>query len=653
MVGSAEEGDGLRARISSLEAEVKQLKSRLAQDAPVSVREALLVEAERAARMGSWMWDLRTQNVYWSDELFRILGKDPARDEADSEAFFGAIHPDDLEDVQAQTQRSIETKRASRIEFRVLRDDGTQREIVMNGAFILDDSGEVGRMVGSCLDVTEWRGAERDAQRARALLDVTEQLSDVGVFFWEPTERRIDWSPEMCKIFGTDQPLDAVSFEAVIVPEDRSAVLAMQREVVSEGEAGPVAFRIRRPNGETRHVLMSGRSTGEGAVGGSVIDITERIHLEEQLRQSQKMDAVGRLAGGVAHDFNNLLTAILGNAELMLIRDANDEKASEVMQAALQASALTRQLLSFSRHAVVDRIAINLNEVADGGLALIERVIGEDVRVVFNGGDDLWLVDADPNQINQILMNLAVNARDSMPEGGEITISTQNLSLTPARRPTSAKTDEFVELRVSDNGVGMDEVTQRRLFEPFFTTKNSGEGTGLGLATVFGIVTQHGGTIEVESRPGEGTEFRVYLPRCEELLSAPDAEDAAAIVHAGGGESILVVEDDPNVRRVVENFLRPAAYRVIAVSTGAAALAVDDSSIAVLLTDLVLPDTNGMEVAKQLRDARPGLKVLYMTGYAAHTGGHTDAPLILKPFSRDQLLAKIRSVLDTPLQTEA
>ncbi|HEU5076990.1 MAG TPA: ATP-binding protein [Polyangiaceae bacterium] len=507
----------LQARTLELEAEVKQLRAKLAQDASTSVREALLVEAEQAAHLGSWMWDLATDQVYWSDELFRILGKNPAVDCATAAAFHGSIHPEDLDHVRRATQRSLLTKHAERIHFRVVQPGGQVREIVMDGSFILDERGDIRRVVGGCLDVTDRRRSERDALRSRVLLEMTEQLAGVGVFYWEQGLQSPRWSPEMFQIFKTELPLTRDAFLARVLAEDVPLVQALWCHVEEHGKTGPRAFRIRWPNGEVRHLLMSATVIGQrGAVGGSVVDITERIRLEEELRRAQKLEALGRLAGGIAHDFNNLLSVILGNLELMLSGGADECLLQEALLASQQGADMTRQLLSFSRDARIERRPLELGKLAERALTLIRRVMGEDVDVRLNRGKKRWVVRGDASQLNQVLLNLAVNARDALPRGGVFTISLGRTRLEAARRPRGTDAEYFVELKVRDNGSGMDEATRTRVFEPFFTTKPSGAGTGLGLSTVFGIVTQHGGSIEIDSTPGHGTEVRVYLPEGDE-----------------------------------------------------------------------------------------------------------------------------------------
>jgi two-component system cell cycle sensor histidine kinase/response regulator CckA len=388
-----------------------------------------------------------------------------------------------------------------------------------------------------------------------------------------------------------------------------------------------------------------------------VRDVTEQRRLEGQLLQAQKMEAVGRLAGGVAHDFNNLLTVILSYGDLLLEdlpRDAPQrDDVAEIRQAAVAASALTRQLLAFSRQQVLEPRVLDVNAVVAGTEKLLTRLIGEDVRLTISLATTVGLVKVDPGQLEQIIMNLAVNARDAMPQGGRLTIETGDVEMdeTYVRGHPLAHAGHYVMLAVSDTGVGMDAETQARIFEPFFTTKEVGKGTGLGLATVYGIVKQSGGFIWVYSEPGHGTTFKVYLPRVDEPVS-PAA--AAAPPAAGGAETVLVVEDVAAVRTVAREMLERRGYTVLEAPDGESALRLAGKhrgEIHLLLTDVVMPGGSGRALADRLLALRPGMKVLYMSGYtddAVVRHGILEAGIayLQKPFAPDSLTRKVRAVLD-------
>ena len=392
-------------------------------------------------------------------------------------------------------------------------------------------------------------------------------------------------------------------------------------------------------------------------------DVTERKRLEEQFLQAQKMEAVGRLAGGVAHDFNNLLTVINGFGEMLLAALPPElparAYAEEVARAGERAAGLTRQLLAFSRQQVIQPRPLDLNAVVSGSEALLRRLIGEDVELAATLAEGLPPVLADPGQLEQVLMNLAVNARDAMPRGGRLTIETRPAELgeEQVRANPGVRPGPYVLLAVSDTGCGMDEATRARAFEPFFTTKGPGKGTGLGLATVYGIVRAAGGHAAIASEPGRGTTFEIYLPP-----AAGEARAAAAVAGEapGGTETVLLVEDDAAVRALAKRALERRGYDVLEAGGGGAALAVSAGAGAIhlLVTDVVMPGMGGRELAGRLRGLRPGLRVLYMSGYTddalvRHGVLAGEAAFLQKPFTPESLARKVREVLDGPPPSQA
>jgi two-component system cell cycle sensor histidine kinase/response regulator CckA len=388
-------------------------------------------------------------------------------------------------------------------------------------------------------------------------------------------------------------------------------------------------------------------------------DVTARRQLEDQLRQAQKMEAVGQLAGGIAHDFNNLLTAILGCTQLLLHatppEDARREDVEEIKNAGLRAAELTRQLLAFSRRQVLAPKLLDLNAVVANMDKMLRRLIGEDVALATELAADLGPVSADPGQLEQVLLNLAVNARDAMPQGGRLTIATANVLLTEeyAERHHRLPPGHYVLLAVSDTGIGMDEATQKHLFEPFFTTKEVGKGTGLGLATVYGIVKQSGGYIWVYSEPDHGTTVRVYLPRVPGAAEPlPAAEPAPELRR--GTETVLLVEDATPVRTLARKSLENCGYRVLDAADGRAALELSAhhaGGIDILVTDVVMPGMSGRELAERLAPLRPGMRVLYTSGYTDDAMVHqgvlrSGVAFLQKPFVPESLARKVREVLD-------
>ena len=428
----------------------------------------------------------------------------------------------------------------------------------------------------------------------------------------------------------------------------------------------------KRKDGTTTVVRISGRfvsNSDEGTVFELFTeDVTERRALEQQLRQSQKMEAVGRLAGGIAHDFNNLLMVISGSSEFLLERLGPDPAlrgpAQEIASAAGRASSLTRQLLAFSRKQMLAPSILDLNGVVTENLRMLTRMIGEDIDLVMVPGATLGAVRADSGQIEQVIMNLAVNARDAMPSGGKLTLETSNVTLDEeyARLHAPVQPGDYVALAISDTGAGMDSETQSHIFEPFFTTKGP-KGTGLGLSTVYGIVKQSGGYIFVDSEPGKGTTFKIFLPRVAAV--GESAVHVAAPVVAPkaepGTETILLVEDEANLRYLARQFLEKQGYKVIEAADGAVAMQIvvaHEGVIHLLLTDVIMPGMNGRELAQRVSEIRPNVKVLYMSGYTENVIGHNgtlDAGvrLLQKPFNLRDLKDKVREVLDaSPIPPE-
>ena len=396
------------------------------------------------------------------------------------------------------------------------------------------------------------------------------------------------------------------------------------------------------------------------------VEITERKRTEEalreseqQLRQAQKMEAIGRLAGGIAHDFNNLLTVILGRSQMLLHTlepgDPGRQHVTLIQQSAERAGGLTQQLLAFSRKQVLQPRVLNLNTVVAGVEEILRRLIGEDVELVPVHGSDLWRVKADPGQLEQVILNLAVNARDAMPTGGQLTIETANVGLDDAfvRGHVGARSGPHVRLAVSDTGVGMDAAIQAHLFEPFFTTKEPGKGTGLGLATVYGIVKQSDGYISVESAPGRGARFEVYLPRVDEVTDRIELAPTLVAPY-GGSETIFLVEDEDDLRELGREILEGQGYTVLEARNGREALEIGErhpGPIHLLMTDVVMPQMGGRELAERLVERRPETKVLYVSGYTADAIGQhgvleANVTLLWKPFTPDALARKVREVLE-------
>jgi PAS domain S-box-containing protein len=439
---------------------------------------------------------------------------------------------------------------------------------------------------------------------------------------------------------------------------------AIMRELEKRGRLRHYETTLRTKSGGWIDVSASFallRDKGGVTLGslGIVSDVSDRRRLEEQLRQAQKMDAIGRLAGGIAHDFNNLLTVITGRTELMLAQLPAEHPQRRhmdlVQKTAERAAALTRQLLTFSRKQPVELRVLDLNSVLTGMERMLRRLIGEHIDLVTVTPPRLGRVRADPGQLEQVVMNLAINARDAMPHGGRLTLETSDVDLdeTYARQHVGVRPGPYVMLAVSDTGIGMDAETQARLFEPFFTTKPAGQGTGLGLATVYGIVAQSRGTVWVYSEVGRGTTFKVYLPRVDEAATPGDAPRPAAPAPRGS-ETVLLVEDDEALGEVAREILELSGYAVLGARHGNEALLValqHPGPIHLLVTDVVLPQMSGRDLAERLAASRPDIRVLFMSGYADGAIVHQDvlapgAAFVQKPFTPEGLARRVREVLD-------
>jgi signal transduction histidine kinase/CheY-like chemotaxis protein len=435
-----------------------------------------------------------------------------------------------------------------------------------------------------------------------------------------------------------------------------SHVATPDRDLQTDGP-----WRHRKKDGSVIFVEITSHLVQFGNIPACLVlsyDITERLRLEEQLRQAQKLEAVGQLAGGIAHDFNNLLTVVEGYAELLHgdlpEDDPNRQPVEEILVAAQRAATLTRQLLAFSRRQMLQPIRVSLNANVNSTHRMLSRLLGENIEIETNLDPDLWDVFADPGQIDQILLNLSVNARDAMEHGGRLTVSTGNVELDGISAAAGgAAPGKYASLSVVDTGHGMDPETQQHIFEPFFTTKEVGRGTGLGLSTVYGIVKQSGGYILVESAPGKGSKFTILLPATPDQSSSGAASVLKQATPVKHEETILVVEDDASVRQLVGAMLRSSGYVVVAPASPQEALAVcadPDTRIDLLLTDMVLPETDGAAIAEAAQRTRPNLRVLFMSGYTEHAvlrrnPMDRNSMFLPKPFTKGALLEKVREAL--------
>jgi hypothetical protein len=519
----------------------------------------------------------------------------------------------------------------------------------------------------------EW-GLLRERKRAEEALRASEErFRELAELLPEPI---FEMDPRGALTFVNQRALDCFGYHPqdmvrglnaleMMAAEDRDRARENVRKVLRGETVGMTEYAARRKDGSVFPALLHSTVVlrhGEPAgLRGFIIDITERKLAEAKLAQSRKMESIGRLAGGVAHDFNNLLTVINGYSRLLLdkLSAADPLRAGlkEIHKAGERAAELTKQLLAFSRKQLLEPRVLDLNHVVREMRAMLERLVGEDVEVRVELSAQAGTVRADPRQVEQVIMNLVVNARDAMPHGGKLLIETAGVELDASDAPSHAEAPagRYVLLAVSDTGVGMDEPTRRQIFEPFFTTKGAGKGTGLGLSMVEGIVVQSGGRIEVHSEPGHGTTFKIHLPRVEEEAAA-EAGMPEAVPALGGEETVLVVEDQAEVRAYAVTVLEAYGYRVIQAESAGQALLMFEGQperIHLVLTDVVMPGVSGRELAGRLEKLHPGIKVLFMSGYtgnviARHGVLKEDAEFIQKPFSPQQLATRVREVLGPP-----
>ncbi|OLC46087.1 MAG: hypothetical protein AUH43_14675 [Acidobacteria bacterium 13_1_40CM_65_14] len=527
---------------------------------------------------------------------------------------------------------------------------------------------EIVGLVGSFRDVSQSARAEQALDEHRAFLEKAQEVAHIGSWVADFDDDHVGWSRETHLIFGVPVGRFAGFIEAffsMVHPDDREAVRAASDAAQHDRVPYDIEHRIVRGDGTIRWVHEQAdviRDSEGRAVRmvGTVQDITERRLLEEQLRQSQKMEAIGRLAGGIAHDLNNALTAIAGYAELALGQFGDDHPArsdvQEIRRAAERAGSVTKQLLAFSRKQLLEPRVFSLNDTVLALGRLLGRLLGSDIQVNSRIGSAVPPVLGDPGQVEQAIINLAVNARDAMPSGGRLTLETSIVEVDDAfaRTHVPMTPGRYVVLRVTDTGHGMSRDTQNRIFEPFFTTKDVGKGTGLGLSMVYGTLKQIGGFIFVDSEVGRGTTFSLYFPPAStHAIVSPPAPTATADSDRSGRETLLVVEDETAVRNLVASSLRNDGYRLLLASSAEEALQIidtHDGAIDLLLTDAIMPGRSGVDLARELVARKPGLPVILMSGYPEDTLPVGDLEpaitLLQKPFTPRDLRQRIRAILD-------
>jgi len=611
-----------------------------------------------------WDWDIKTNALVWNDSVQRVFGHKQHQIYPEIQWWYDHLHPEDRERVMAGLHGVLEHGGTNwSDQYRYQRADDTYANVSDRGYIARDHTGTPLRMIGAMTDVTDKTRSEAAIRFQAQLLNAVQQAvvatdPEGIVIFWNKfAENLYGWTAEE-SVGRTIEELTPSPFL-----RDHGAQIV---ERGAAGESWTGEFLVQGKSGKAFPALLTTSPVLDerGRVLGFVrvsIDLTERRNLEEQFRQSQKMDAVGRLAGGIAHDFNNLLTVIRLNTELIIESfDPTDPRSDDVKQiksAAERASSLTRQLLAFSRKQILQPRVLDMNSVVGTVEPMLRRLIGEDITITSQCSARGYVV-ADPGQLEQILVNLVVNARDAMPQGGRITIETKNVELdenyTSEHSPVVA--GRYVMLAVGDTGVGMSVDTREHAFDPFFTTKEAGKGTGLGLATVYGIVKQSGGYVWIYSEPGHGTALKLYFPEVSAAAAFGTGPEYQPTVKTSnrGSETILLVEDEEAVRGLACRILERQGYRVIPAQHGRDAMEIatrEEGQIDLVLTDVVMPGMNGRGLVERLSGIRPAIKSLYMSGYTdddiIRRGFIEPSKSFLqKPFTSEALLQTVRKVLD-------
>ena len=617
--------------------------------------QASLARAQQVGHLGSWEIDVSNFQLTASDEAHRIFGLEPRGEPLTTEAFWSRVHSDDLVALRDCLLQGAQSGEPQYIEHRIRRPDGEQRVVAEHGEAVRDENGTITKVVGTVQDITDRRlatdGLAESEQRLRSFV-----RNAPVVLFATDAEGTFTMTDGKALAEIGLEPGDWVGRTIHDIPHKKLARLLKQ---AAGGLEATGTFELEGVFFDHHYTAVR---SGDGRVVGVVgvaVNVQERRQLEEQLRQAKKMEAVGLLAGGIAHDFNNVLSVITGYSELALMSLSPShplhESRSEIRQAGQGAATLTRQLLAFSRRQVLEPEIVDLAKTIKDLEAMVRRLIGEDLTLHVDLPAERCLIKADPGQIEQVIMNLILNARDAMPAGGSLTLSAGPRVLDPpvASRLGLEVAGEYIFLSVTDEGHGMDVETRERIFEPFFTTKDLGKGTGLGLATVYGIVRQSSGAIDVESSPGEGATFSVFFPEAGWEEPGFDVSEAEALPK--GSERILLAEDEEPVRKIVSRVLTDCGYEVLAARDGAEAIRLfeaSESPIDLLFTDVVMPGMRGTELASRLREARPDLRVLFTSGYVdthhselEHRGPGTG--YLQKPVSYPDIARKVREVLDS------
>lgn len=624
-------------------------------------REASLANAQRIAHMGSWNWNIVHDSLQLSDEMYRIFGLKPDEFDLSFESFLDSVHPDERELVRHTVDEAVHEQKPFSIDHLILVPHVGIRTVHQE-AEVTFEGGQAVRMSGTVQDITSRVQAEEEIRQSEARLRAVMDRAADGIITADETGHIESFNQAAELIFGYSaeevrgQPVTSL----MPTPDETQHNDYLGSQLVGQG---PKEMQGRRRDGTlfpievaVSDVLIADRHV----LVGSVRDIAERKQQEQQLKQAQKMEAVGQLTGGVAHDFNNILTSTIGNLEFLEDSTAGQPEAQRFVELALKSSnraaSLTKQLLAFSRKQTLNPRPTDVNLLVSAMTEFLRRTLGEDIGIENVCGGGLWKALIDDGQLESSILNLALNARDAMPGGGKLTIETSNSRLDKeyAKAQPEVRPGPYVMVAVSDTGCGMNPEVAERAFQPFFSTKEIGKGSGLGLSMVYGFVKQSGGHVAIYSEPNNGTTVKLYLPRSQSREVPRDPAPAPSGPVASGKERILVVEDDPDVRAFINLALGSLGYDVTACRDGPSAMKILDGlpDIDLLLTDVVLPGgMTGRELAERVVELRPGIRVLFSSGYTVDSVVHhgrlePGVELLAKPYSRDTLARRIREILD-------
>ena len=609
--------------------------------------------------------DLEGRRIFNSLSYQKILGYSP--EELQESSGFEQIHPEDRERVMNAAKEARQTGVATILEYRFRHKNGDWLVLESVATVIRNEKGEPEKLVIVNRDITERKKVQEALSRSEASFRSLVEGAPHGIYRATMTGQFLEVNPALQRMLGYESAQELFRADLATQVFRHSADYQRMNELLTESKImKDIELEWKRPNGEPIVVRCSGhhvdvKDGGPGYFEVFAEDVTEKRTLERQLRMAQKMEAIGRLSGGIAHDFNNLLGVIIGySGVLKKSLDKSQptyEFATEIEKAGQRAASLTRQLLAFSRQQVLTPSVLSLNLLVTDMEKMLPRLLGEDINVSLSLDPSLGNVKADQSQIEQVIMNLAVNARDAMPSGGKLHIQTANIEMDNAftRDHPGSKPGSYVLLAIGDSGTGMTAETITHIFEPFFTTKGVGEGTGLGLATVYGVVKQSNGYIWVDSAPGKGSTFQIYLPMNLDIEQVSVAKpEVQAREKPQESEMILLVEDAEPLRKLAQAFLESNGFRVLSAPSGEAAIEIaarHSGNFDLLLTDVVMPGMNGRVLAEQLSMRQPGLKVLFMSGYtdsfiAGHGVLEKGTNLLHKPFTEEVFISKVREVLD-------